>query len=293
MSAKKPEWLKIRPPKEKYTNVKDILDSHGLVTVCKESACPNLSECWSSGTATFMIMGDTCTRGCRFCNIKTARTGRPLDEKEPEKLVSALKQMKIFDYVVLTSVDRDDLEDEGSEHIAKCIKAIKDWNKNILVEVLIPDFKGDINKLKTVVDANPDVIAHNIETTRSLTRSVRDVRANFDQSLNVLKNTKILNSSIITKSSIMVGLGENEQEVIDAMKELIAINCDIFTLGQYLRPSKRHIELKEYITPEQFADYEKIAYELGFGFVASGPFVRSSYKAAEGYVKLKLSAKEL
>lgn len=289
----KPDWLKIRPPTNKYQDVKKVLDDHGLVTVCKESACPNLSECWSSGTATFMIMGDTCTRGCRFCNIKTARRGVPLDPNEPNKLVSALKKMKIFEYVVLTSVDRDDLEDEGSGHIAKCIRAIKEWNKDILVEVLIPDFKGDIEKLRVVVDAGPDVIAHNIETTRSLTRQVRDIRANFDQSLLVLKNTKKLNANIITKSSIMVGLGEDKQEVISAMKELIDIDCDIFTLGQYLRPSKRHIELKEYITPEQFLDYEKIAYDLGFGFVASGPFVRSSYKAAEGYVKLKLTAKEL
>jgi len=283
--GEKPHWFKIRPPTtEKFSNIKRILQNYQLNTVCAESHCPNMSECWSGGTATFMVMGDTCTRGCRFCNIKTGLKGQPLDPDEPNKLVKALEEMQIFDYIVLTSVDRDDLEDQGSNHFAACVKAIKKHNPEMLVEVLIPDFQGNTKHVQTIIDAGPDVIAHNIETVKRLQSSVRDPRANYEQSLHVLSYIK-QHSSIVAKTSIIVGLGETEEEVFSTMQDLREIGVQILTLGQYLRPSKKHLKVKKYVHPDTFKKYEQKGKALGFSFVASGPFVRSSYRAGELFVK--------
>ena len=284
----KPEWLKIKPPADKYENVEQIVKQHGLHTVCQEAHCPNMSECWSGGTATFMIMGDVCTRACKFCAVKTGNPMKKLDEEEPKKLAAALKQLKIFDYVVLTSVDRDDLQDQGASHFADCIEEVKKQIPGIIVEVLIPDFRGNAELLKKVIDANPDVIAHNIETVERLQRKARDARANYQQSLLVLDNIKKQNKKIYTKSSIMLGLGEADSEVVRAMEDLRKINADIITFGQYLRPSSRHLPVNEYVKPEKFKYFEQKALELGFLYCASGPFVRSSYKAGELFLKSRL-----
>jgi lipoic acid synthetase len=285
LGSHKPEWFKIRPPSEKYTEVKDIIKKYGLTTICVEGKCPNLSECWSGGTATFMVLGEVCTRGCRFCNVKTAAQGQPLDKDEPKKLVQALKEMNAFDYIVITSVDRDDLPDQGSNHFAECIRAVKKELPDLLIEVLIPDFRGDISLLKNVVDARPDVISHNVETVERLQRPVRDIRANYKQSLAILEAVKKLNPNIVTKSAIMVGLGEKKEEVVQTMKDLRAIGVEIFTIGQYLRPSQKHLKINEWVHPVVFEEYRKLGEEQGFVGVFSGPFVRSSYKAGEVFIK--------
>ncbi len=282
--SEKPEWLKIRPPKgDGFPKIKKILKEHSLHTVCEEAHCPNISECWSGGTATFMVMGDTCTRACKFCAIKTAFPAKPLDLREPENISEAISKMNL-DYVVITSVDRDDLKDQGASHFANCIIKIKE-KKNIIVEVLIPDFRGKENLIDQIVIAKPDVIAHNIETVKRLQHPTRDPRANYEQSLKVLQFVKEKNSDIYTKSSIMLGLGETEDEVIQAMKDLRDNNVDIVTFGQYLRPSSWHLKVKEYISPERFNYYKEKGLELGFIYVASGPFVRSSYRAGELFIK--------
>src|SRR3989344_3553707 len=279
----KPEWLSMKlKMTDEFKEVKSTLKELGLVTVCEESHCPNLSECWSGGTATFMVLGDTCTRGCRFCNVKTRYYGKPVDEKEPEKLVEAVKKWKL-NYIVVTSVDRDDLEDQGAGHFAKCIEKLKETG--ILVEVLIPDFRGNVELIKKIVDAKPDVIAHNIETVQRLQKKVRDSRANYNQSLFVLETVKKLNPKIFTKSSIIVGFGETKDEIEQTMKDLRKINVDFITLGQYLRPSFKHIEVNEYVKPEIFNEYKEMALKLGFKYATSGPFVRSSYRAGELFMK--------
>jgi len=283
-SRGKPDWLKIRPPTEKFSDIKEIVRNHGLHTVCEESHCPNMSECWSGGTATFMLMGDTCTRGCRFCEVKAGAKPLPLDPFEPESLALAVSKMDL-DYVVLTSVDRDDLEDQGSKHFAECIRAIKRLRPGMLVEVLIPDFQGRSDLLKNVVDARPDVIAHNMETVQRLQSQVRDRRANYEQSLTVLRNVKRMNPEIFTKSSIIVGFGETDREMIHTMKDLLRNEVDFLTVGQYLRPSDWHLPVAEYVDPEKFRFYQMIGEDLGFKYVASGPFVRSSYRAGELFVK--------
>ncbi|GBC75547.1 Lipoyl synthase [archaeon HR06] len=281
----KPPWIKSKIPSgDNYLRLKSLFRSLGLNTVCEEALCPNIAECWGSGTATIMILGDTCTRACKFCNVKHGFPKGFVDEYEPTRVALALKQMNL-NYIVITSVDRDDLEDGGASIFAKTIREIKNRCKDILIEVLIPDFCGDLEALRKVVKEEPNVIAHNIETVKSLTSKVRDPRANYYQSLSVLKNVKKLNSKIYTKSSIMLGLGEKEEEVIKTMKDLREANVDFLTLGQYLRPTKRHLEVKEYIHPSKFDEYKKIAEELGFLYVASGPLVRSSYKAGEFYIK--------
>ena len=283
----KPPWLRIKPPSNEFHTVKSIIKNNSLHTVCQEAHCPNTSECWSTGTATFMIMGDTCTRGCRFCAVKTGVPGQ-LDKSEPKNLAKAIKEMKQFKYIVLTSVDRDDLKDQGANHFAQCIKEIKNKIPDIKVEVLIPDFRGDKNLLKIVVDANPDVIGHNIETIKRL-QNIRDVRANYEQSLQVLVNVKKLNKNIFTKSSLMLGLGETDKEVITSMKDLKRINVDIITLGQYLKPKNRKLKVHEFIRPEKFKYFEEQAYNLGFMYCASGPYVRSSYKASEVFMINKIN----
>lgn len=282
----KPQWLKIKlATSDNFSNVKNTIKQHNLHTVCEEAHCPNISECWNTGTATFMLMGDTCTRGCKFCAVKTGNPMKKLDSEEPKKLARALAEIKLFDYVVLTSVNRDDLLDGGASHFAECIKEIKKAYPEIIVDVLIPDFKGDVEALKKIVDANPEVVAHNIETVERLQRKVRDVRANYKQSLSVLDNVKKLNPKTYTKSSIMLGLGETDEEVIQSMKDLRLINVDILTLGQYLQPTNWHISINNFVEPQKFEYFKQKALELGFLFVAAGPFVRSSYRAGEFFMK--------
>ena len=282
----KPQWLKIKiSTNDNFSSIKHTLKQHNLHTVCEEAHCPNISECWNTGTATFILMGDTCTRACKFCAIKTGNPMKKLDADEPKKLAKALAEIKLFDYAVLTSVNRDDLEDGGAGHFAECIKEIKKEYPEIIVEVLIPDFKGNLDALRKIVDAKPEVIAHNVETVERLQKKVRDVRANYNQSLSVLENAKKLNPKIYTKSSIMLGLGETDEEVIQAMKDLRAINVGILTIGQYLRPTDWHIPVSEFVEPQKFEYFKQKALELGFLFCASGPFVRSSYKAGEMFVK--------
>ena len=285
---RKPEWLKIHLPKGeaigKYAGVHSTLKGLGLVTVCEEALCPNINECWGGGTATFMVMGDTCTRGCRFCNVKTAAIGRKLDEEEPSKLAQAIKEWGLK-YVVVTSVDRDDLPDQGAGHFAECIREIKKQRPETIVEVLIPDFRGDAGCIDKIIGAKPDVIAHNIETVRELQGSVRDRRANYEQSLFVLKYVKKTAPAIFTKSSIMLGLGESDAQLNQAMDDLRANDVDILTLGQYLRPSSWHLEVKEFVKPEKFAQLKEVGGQKGFAFVAAGPFVRSSYRAGEFFIE--------
>ncbi|MBI2656701.1 lipoyl synthase [Candidatus Woesearchaeota archaeon] len=282
----KPQWLKIKlTTTDNFSNIKNTLKQHNLHTVCESAHCPNISECWNGGTATFMLMGDTCTRACRFCSVKTGNPMKKLDYEEPKKLAEALAEIRLFDYVVLTSVNRDDLEDGGSFHIAECIKEVKKAYHGIIVDVLIPDFNGNINALRNVVDASPEVIAHNIETVERLQKKVRDARANYMQSLSVLENIKKLNPKIYTKSSIMLGLGETDEEVVQAMKDLRNIDVDILTVGQYLRPTDWHLPVSSFVPPEKFDYFKQKAMELGFLYCASGPFVRSSYKAGELFMK--------
>ena len=282
---RKPEWLKIKPPTtSSYTEVKEVIQNYNLHTVCQEAHCPNMSECWSGGTATFMLMGDTCTRGCRFCAVKS---GKPisLDEEESKKLAFALQELSIFDYIVLTSVNRDDLSDGGASHLAKCITEIKNQNPSLKVEILIPDFKGDEESLLKIIKSQPDVIAHNIETVERLQNKVRDRRANYEQSLRVLANVKKYNKNIYTKSSIMLGIGETGEEVLQALIDLRKNNVDMLTLGQYLRPSQRHLAITNYVAPEKFKYFQEEALKQGFLYCASGPFIRSSYKAGELFIQ--------
>jgi lipoic acid synthetase len=281
---KKPAWLRVRAPAgENYTKVKQSLRSLNLHTVCEEARCPNISECWGTGTATIMIMGEICSRGCRFCAVNS---GKPvlLDTGEPERVAKAIKEWGLR-YVVITSVCRDDLEDGGAEHISKTIKAIKLLCPAIIVESLIPDFRGDDGSIIKIVESEPEVISHNIETVLRLTPKVRDARASYEQSLLVLKKIKDINSLIYTKSSIMLGLGESEEEVIQTIMDLRSVGVSILTIGQYLQPTPKHLPLIEFIAPEKFNWFREIAERMGFVYVASGPLVRSSYRAGEFFVK--------
>lgn len=290
----KPEWLKVRAPSgESYLKLKEMMRGRRLATVCEEARCPNIGECWGGGTATIMVMGDTCTRGCRFCNVKTAKFPGALDPQEPVNVARSLKDMSI-EYVVITTVDRDDLPDQGSEHFAAIVREIKKENPHMRIEALAGDFQGDEGHLKTLLDARGiDVFAHNIETTERLTPRVRDRRATYRQTLAVLANAKKIQPGIVTKSSIMVGLGETPEEVIQTMKDCKDAGVEIFTLGQYLQPSSWHLPVIEYVTPQQFREYEKIGMEIGFRYVASGPLVRSSYRAGEFFIQAFLNEKAL
>ena len=280
MHERKPEWLRIRPPTtEQFARIRSLVAAKKLHTVCEEAHCPNLSACWSSGTATFMVLGAVCTRGCRFCEVRSGIPAKP-DPEEPGRVAEAVRAMGL-DYVVLTTVDRDDLPDQGAGHIAACIRAAQ--SAGVLVEILAPDFRGELALVDAVLAARPAVFAHNIETVRRLQGSVRDGRAGYEQSLAVLQHAK--KRGFLTKSSIMIGLGETEEEVAEALRDLRGAGVDIVTLGQYLRPSEWHLPVAEYVPPEQFAAYERVARELGFLHCASGPFVRSSYKAGEAFVK--------
>lgn len=282
---KKPEWLKIRAPGgENYTRIKDMLGELKLATVCQEARCPNMGECWSSGTATIMIMGEVCTRGCRFCNVKTGNPKGAIDQFEPEKVAYSISQMKL-EYVVITSVDRDDLDDQGSDHFARTVRTIKKLDSHVIVEILTPDFRGDRALVDHLVEAKPDVFAHNIETVERLTPTVRDPRATYRQSLSVLKMVKEKDPTRYTKSSIMLGLGERDEEVIQALVDLREVGCDVVTFGQYLQPAARHLKVVEFVTPEKFQEWQRIAESMGFLYVASGPLVRSSYRAGEFFMK--------
>ena len=274
----KPSWLKIRLPHgQNWRHVEEVLASHGLHTVCDEAHCPNKGECWGSGTATFMIMGDICTRGCRFCAVRAARFGRPLDPEEPQHLAKAIESLGLS-YAVITSVDRDDLSDRGSGHFSACIRAIRELSPSTRVEVLIPDYIGQ--ELKEVLSAKPDVIAHNIETVRRL-QSVRDQRASYNKSLQTL--TEAASTGIPTKSSLLLGLGETEGEVLEALKDLRSAGVSLIVMGQYLQPSPNEIPVKEYISPDRFDRYAEIARVLGFDSVLSAPFARTSYHAREAW----------
>jgi lipoyl synthase len=256
----------------------------GLHTVCEEAHCPNIAECWGGGTATFMLLGDMCTRGCRFCAVKSGNPSMLVDELEPVKIAIALQRMKLS-YVVLTSVDRDDLEDGGASHFAQTIIETRKLNPDMIIEVLTPDFQGDLDSIRKVAAARPDVFAHNIETVQRLQAKARDRRASYEQSLGVLRAIKELDPSIYTKSSIMLGIGESDKEVVEAMKDLRRIDVDILAIGQYLRPSSWHMKVEEYIHPQKFEEFRKIGESLGFRFVAAGPLVRTSYRAGEYFVE--------
>ncbi|CAH8525002.1 unnamed protein product [Heterobilharzia americana] len=295
-----PHWLKTEIPcGGNVTRLQKQLRSLNLHTVCEEARCPNLSECWSGGsssaaTATIMIMGDTCTRGCKFCSVKTSPNPPSLDPNEPVNTAKAISRWDV-DYIVITSVDRDDLVDGGARHIAETIRQIKARKPSILVECLVPDFQGCTDSINMVIRANPEVYAHNIETVESLQRVVRDHRAGYTQSLRALETAKersnrLVSSGnadflVITKSSIMLGLGETEKEVMVALKDLRQAGVDCVTLGQYVQPTRRHLKVKEYIHPDKFDYWGKVGNDMGFLYTASGPLVRSSYRAGEYYIK--------
>ena len=274
--VQKPKWLRVKlPTGENYKQVRGLVDKYKLHTICESGHCPNMGECWGAGTATFMILGNICTRSCGFCNVAT---GRPLnvDWEEPEKVARSVKLMKIK-HAVLTSVDRDDLADGGSIIWAETVRAIRRISPETTMETLIPDFKGELHNVDRIIEANPEIVSHNMETVRRLTRKVR-IQAQFDRSLMVLKYLKEQGIRR-TKSGIMLGLGETKEEVIEAMRELREADVDIITLGQYLQPTKRHLPVVEFVTPEVFKELEEIGLEMGFKFVESGPLVRSSYHA--------------
>lgn len=282
---RKPEWLKVRAPSgENYTRIKDMLGELKLATVCQEAKCPNMGECWAGGTATFMLMGEVCTRGCRFCHVKTGNPKGVIDPFEPEKVAYSISQMKL-EYVVITSVDRDDLADQGVSHFARTVTTIKKLDPDLIVEILTPDFRGDQKLVWELVESKPDVFAHNIETVERLTPSVRDPRATYRQSLDVLRFVKEKDPTRFTKSSIMLGLGERDEEVLQALKDLRSVACDVVTFGQYLQPTERHLKVESYITPEKFQEWQLVAESMGFLYVASGPLVRSSYRAGEFFMK--------
>jgi len=284
LDARKPPWLRVNVPGgERYARVRETLQGMKLHTVCQEARCPNVAECWGGGTATVMLMGDTCTRGCRFCHVKSAARPPPLDPDEPRAVAEAVRGLGL-DYVVVTSVDRDDLADGGAGHFADAIVRLKSI-PGLLVEVLTPDFQGDAEAVRTIGRAGPDVFANNLETVRRLTPVVRDARAGYDQTLSVLSAMKRDFPGIVTKSSLMVGLGETEAELRDAMADLRSAGTEVLTLGQYLRPSAWHLPVVEYVSPDRFREYAEAGKELGFRYVASGPLVRSSYRAGELFLR--------
>jgi lipoyl synthase len=300
----KPSWLKAAPAdSDNYRELRRTVRELGLATVCEEARCPNIGDCWGgdknghAATATIMIMGDTCTRGCRFCSVKTSQAPPPLDPLEPEKVSTAIAQWGL-DYVVLTSVDRDDLPDQGSAHFRQVIQQLKLKKPNLLVEALTPDFQGNIDCIRAVATSGLDVYAHNVETVERLTSRVRDRRAGYRQSLNVLAHVKSLSTAthnetaavpllvpLLTKTSIMLGLSETDEEVRQTLRDLRSVSVDVVTFGQYLQPTKRHLPVQEYITPAKFAEWQTEAEAMGFAYVASGPLVRSSYKAGEFFLQ--------
>ncbi|MGI6777376.1 MAG: lipoyl synthase [Acetivibrionales bacterium] len=277
----KPEWLKIKSQNSEELNaVEGILKKLSLNTVCDEANCPNRMECFSRKTATFMILGSICTRNCTFCNVNKQKP-TPVDKEEPQHVAQAVKELQLK-HVVITSVTRDDLPDGGAGHFADVIKEVRKLNNNIKIEVLIPDFKGNRNSLEKVVEAKADIINHNVETVPRLYPEVRPM-AVYRRSLELIRNVKSMDGSIYTKSGIMLGLGEKEEEVIEVFRDLRDARCDFLTVGQYLAPSKKHHPVIEYIHPDKFEEYKKIGLDMGFKYVASGPLVRSSYQAEKAF----------
>lgn len=272
---KKPDWLRVKlPTGENYLHVRKLVDTHKLHTICESGNCPNMGECWGAGTATFMILGNVCTRSCGFCAVATGRPGA-VDNGEPDRVANSVKLMNVK-HCVITSVDRDDLPDGGSGIWVETIRAVRKISPQTKFETLIPDFKGETENMDRVFAEKPDVLSHNLETVRRLTKQVR-VQAKFDRSLDVLRRAK--RSGLRTKSGIMLGLGETDQEIIETMTELRDANVDVLTLGQYLQPTKQHLPVAEFVHPDRFAKYKKLGLEMGFLFVESGPLVRSSYHA--------------
>ena len=287
LPARKPDWLRVRlpsgPQQEEFEGIKTRFRGRGLHTVCEEARCPNIFECWGQGTATVMILGETCTRGCRFCSVNTGKPGGVVDPDEPENTALSLAEMGLA-YVVLTMVDRDDLRDGGAAHVAETVRRIKHHSPGMRVETLVGDFRGSHDDIATVVNAGrPDVFAHNVEVVPRLQRPIRDARCSWDQSVDTLVTAKALGSRV-TKSSLMVGMGEEQGEVLEAMQLLRDADVDVLTVGQYLRPTKRHAPVQRYVEPAEFEAYEQAGLDMGFLFVASGPLVRSSYRAAEAFL---------
>ena len=273
--VRKPKWLRVKLPTGKnYKHVRKLVSDNKLHTICESGNCPNMGECWGEGTATFMILGNICTRSCGFCAVATGRP-LPVDWEEPEKVAESVKLMEVK-HCVITSVDRDELKDGGSIIWVKTVEAVRRKSPGTTMETLIPDFKGDVEAIQRIIDVAPEIVSHNIETVRRLTREVR-IQAKYDRSLEVLRLLK--EGGRRTKSGIMLGLGETEDEVIQTMDDLRSVGVDIMTIGQYLQPTPKHLPVKEFITPEQFAKYKKIGLEKGFRFVESSPLVRSSYRA--------------
>lgn len=272
---KKPKWLRVKlPTGENYKKVRSLVDQHKLHTICESGSCPNMGECWGEGTATFMILGNICTRSCGFCAVKT---GRPddVDVFEPGKVAHSVKTMGIK-HAVITSVDRDDLKDGGSEIWVQTVKAVRQQSPGTTMETLIPDFAGNWENLQRIIEVAPEIVSHNLETVRRLTKQVR-IQAKYDRSLEVLFRLK--KGGMRTKSGVMLGLGENEEEVIETMQDLRSVQVDILTLGQYLQPTPKHLPVAEFITPEKFQEYKELGMKMGFRYVESGPLVRSSYHA--------------
>lgn len=278
---KKPDWLKIKiPAGSEYKKVFELLKSYNLSTVCQEARCPNINECWSKKSATIMILGNVCTRSCRFCAVKTGNPKGSLAPQEPDNVAEVVNILGLR-YVVITSVDRDDLLDFGSTHYTRTVVAIKEKNPQTKIEVLIPDFSCREVYLKKIVDTRPAVIGHNVETVQKLTPYIRDRRCSYDKSLNVLRKIKELNKKVYTKSGLMLGLGETSDEIIQTLKDLKNANVDIVTIGQYLQPTKKHLSVQKYYLPEEFKNFKKIGENIGIRYIISGPLVRSSYHAAD------------
>ena len=279
LPTRKPDWLRLNHSfTPKFKEVKSIVKENHLNTVCEEAMCPNINECWSHGTATFMLLGDVCTRACKFCAVDTGNPRGRLDKKEPYKVAQSIKKMSLK-YAVLTSVNRDDLADGGAKHYSNTIEAIKDACPKVMVEALTPDFEGKNKSISILLSSSLDVFAQNVETVERLTVRVRDPRAGYQQTLNVLEKAKKLNPEVLTKTSLMLGLGETTKEIQSTMVDACSVGVEILTLGQYLRPTLNHLPVERYIPPEEFLHYKNMAKEIGFKEVASGPMVRSSYRA--------------
>lgn len=282
---KKPDWLRVRlPGGERYQKLKETFRTLDLHTVCEEARCPNVGECWGEGTATIMILGETCTRGCRFCAVNTGDPGGVVDPREPENTARALAQLDLA-YVVMTMVDRDDLLDGGADHVARTVRRIKHYSPNLLVETLVGDFQGVRGDVATLArEGAPDVFAHNVEVVPALQRKMRDARCSWQRSIDVLRWAKEEGAKV-TKSSLMVGCGETEADVLEALRSLADAGVDVVTIGQYLRPTPKHAEVVRYVEPAEFDAYREAGMAMGFRFVASGPLVRSSYRAAEAFLR--------
>lgn len=289
MSAR-PAWLRVQAPSpeeaREMRKVREVLSRYRLTTVCQGALCPNAVECWGARTATFMILGEVCTRACRFCAVPTGNTNGAVDRDEPRRLAEAVKELGLR-YVVLTSVDRDDLADGGASAFAEAIRAIKEKDGSVRVEALVPDFRSDAASLEIIAKAGADVLGHNLETVRRITPLVRDPRAGYDLSLSVLYRLKEISPRVVTKSSLMLGLGETHREILEALRDLKGAGVDIVTIGQYLQPTKTAYPVARYVPPDEFKALRKEALAIGFGYVAAGPYVRSSYHAAEAFAAIR------